>query len=192
LSFDLLEQVLDKTYRISAGSFFQVNATQTPILVQKALAFASPAPNEHVLDGYSGVGLFSMFMTEHAAHVTAIESQPNAVSDARATAALNQIGNITIIEGLLERAISQMTHHHQHVDVVLVDPPRSGCHPRALQEIKNLAPRCLVYISCDPATLARDVNQFCTNGYRLSIVQPVDMFPNTSHIETVSLIERWS
>jgi 23S rRNA (uracil1939-C5)-methyltransferase len=188
----LIEQVLDKKFRISAGSFFQVNDSQTPILVRKALAFAQPHAGETVLDGYSGVGLFSVFLASEAASVTAIESQPSAVSDARTTAALNRIENLHIIEGLLERVISQLVHSHQRFDVAIVDPPRTGCHPRALQAIKQIMPRSLVYISCDPATLARDLQHFCTNGYRLTMVQPIDMFPNTSHIETVSLVERWS
>lgn len=186
----LLEQVMGKTYRISAGSFFQVNASQTQILVQKALAFAQPQLKETVLDGYSGVGLFSLFFADKAGKVTAIESLPSAVADARATAAFNQVTNVTMVEGLLEKAIGQMVHTHQHVDIVVVDPPRQGCHPRVLQEVKALAPRCLVYISCDPATLARDLQLFCTDGYRLTLVQPVDMFPNTAHIETVTLVEK--
>lgn len=187
----LMEQVLGKTFRISAGSFFQVNATQTPILVQKGLAFAQPQAAETVLDGYSGVGLFSLFLADRAAHVTSIESQPSAIADARASASFNHISNITIIEGLLERVVAQLVNTRQRMNIAIVDPPRAGCHPRALQEIKAMAPRALVYISCDPATLARDLHAFCTDGYRLTMVQPVDMFPNTAHIETVSLIERW-
>ncbi len=186
----LMEQVLGKVFRISAGSFFQVNASQTPQLVQKALAFAQPQYNEDVLDGYSGVGLFSLFLADRARHVTAIESQPSAVADARASAAFNHVSNITIIEGLLERVIPQLTSSRQKAQVAVVDPPRAGCHPRALQEIKAMNPRCLVYISCDPATLARDLHLFCSDGYRLAMVQPVDMFPNTAHIETVTLVER--
>jgi 23S rRNA (uracil1939-C5)-methyltransferase len=186
----LMEQVLGKVYRISAGSFFQVNASQTPQLVQKAVAFAQPHPAEGVLDGYSGVGLFSLFLADQARHVTAIESQPSAVADARASAAFNHISNITIVEGLLERVIPQVVASHQHCQIAIVDPPRAGCHPRALQEIRAMGPRALVYISCDPATLARDLHLFCNDTYRVSIVQPVDMFPNTAHIETVTLVER--
>ena len=187
----LMEQVMGKIFRISAGSFFQVNASQTQQLVQKALAFAHPRNTENVLDGYSGVGLFSMFLADQAGHVTAIESQPSAIADARASAAFNRISNLTIVEGLLERAIPQLTGARQRFNVAIVDPPRAGCHPRALQELKKMAPRCLIYVSCDPATLARDLQLFCTDGYRLSMVQPIDMFPNTAHIETVSLVERW-
>jgi 23S rRNA (uracil1939-C5)-methyltransferase len=186
----LMEQVLGKVFRISAGSFFQVNASQTPQLVQKALAFAQPHPNEDVLDGYSGVGLFSLFLADQARHITAVESQPSAIADARVSAAFNHTANITIIEGLLERVIPQLTGNRQRFQIAVVDPPRAGCHPRALQEIKAMAPRSLIYISCDPATLARDLHLFCTDGYRLTMVQPVDMFPNTAHIETVTLVER--
>ncbi len=186
----LMEQVLGKIYRISAGSFFQVNASQTPILLQKALAFAQPRLHETVLDGYSGVGLFSLFLADKAANVTAIESQPSAIADARASASFNRASNITIVEGLLERVIPQLAASRQRYNVAIVDPPRAGCHPRALQEIKSMGPHTFVYISCDPATLARDLNLFCTDGYHLDMVQPVDMFPNTAHIETVSLVTR--
>jgi 23S rRNA (uracil1939-C5)-methyltransferase len=187
----LMEQVLGKTFRISAGSFFQVNASQTAQLVQKALAFAHPRNVEEVLDGYSGVGLFSLFLADQAGRVTAIESQPSAIADARASAAFNHVSNIIIMEGLLERVVAQLAGARQRFNVMIVDPPRAGCHPRALQEMKAMGPRALVYVSCDPATLARDLQLFCTDGYRLSMVQPVDMFPNTAHIETVSLVERW-
>ena len=186
----VLEQVLHRTFRISAGSFFQVNATQTPILVRQALAAARPYANEWALDGYSGVGLFSLFLAEHVTHVHAIESQPSAVADARASASMNSVTNVTVTEGVLERVLGAMRRQRERTDIVLVDPPRSGCHPRALAEIKQLAPRALVYISCDPSTLARDLQIICADGYRLVSVQPVDMFPFTSHIECVALCER--
>lgn len=184
------EQVLDRMFRISAGSFFQVNATQTPVLVQQALAALRPRRSDWALDGYSGVGLFSLFLADHVTHVHAIESQPSAVADARATAALNGIQNVTATEGVLERVLGVLLRQNERVDVALVDPPRAGCHPRALAELKALGPRALVYVSCDPSTLARDLQMFCSDGYRLVSVQPVDMFPFTSHIECVALCER--
>lgn len=186
----LLEEVLQRQFRISAGSFFQVNAHQTPVLIHQALAAAQPHEVDWVLDGYSGVGLFSMFFAEHVTHVHAIESQPSAVADARASAALNQANNVLVTEGVLERVLGSVRQQRERVDVALVDPPRSGCHPRALTELKKLAPRTLVYISCDPSTLARDLQQFCSDGYHLVSVQPIDMFPFTSHIESVALCER--
>jgi 23S rRNA (uracil1939-C5)-methyltransferase len=186
----IYDRVYDRVFRISAGSFFQVNAAQTPVLVERALAAARPRSGDQVLDGYSGVGLFALFFAGRAAHVRAIESQPSAVADARASAALNHITNVTTIEGVLERAVGALVRQGERIDVVVVDPPRSGCHPRSLAEIKALGPRSLVYVSCDPSTLARDLQLFCGDAYRLTYVQPVDLFPYTSHIEAIALCER--
>ena len=184
------EQLMDRTFRISAGSFFQVNPAQTPVLVQQALAALDPRPQDSALDGYSGVGLFSIFLSDRADHVHAIESQPSAVADARESAAINGTLNITVSEGVLERMVATLRQQNELVDIVLVDPPRVGCHPRALAEIKLLQPRVLVYVSCDPSTLARDLRLFCSDDYRLVRVQPIDMFPFTAHIECVALCER--
>jgi 23S rRNA (uracil1939-C5)-methyltransferase len=131
-----------------------------------------------------------MFLADHVTHVHAIESQPSAVADARASAAINGISNITASEGVLERLVGSLREQNERVDIALVDPPRAGCHARALMEIKQLGPRAFVYVSCDPSTLARDLHLFCTDGYRLMYVQPVDMFPFTSHIECVALCRR--
>jgi 23S rRNA (uracil1939-C5)-methyltransferase len=187
----IYDRVLDRVFRISAGSFFQVNATQTPILIQQTMEAAAPRGTDWALDGYSGVGLFSLFLADAVTHVHAIESQPSAVSDARASAALNNITNVTVTEGVLERVLGGVVRQRERVDVALVDPPRSGCHPRALTQIRQLGPRALVYISCDPSTLARDLQLFCGEGdYQLVSVQPVDMFPFTSHVECVALCQR--
>jgi 23S rRNA (uracil1939-C5)-methyltransferase len=186
----LYDRVFDRVFRISAGSFFQVNGAQTPVLVERVLSAARLRPSDVVLDGYSGVGLFSLFLAGRAAHVRAVESQPSAVADARASAAINGIANITAVEGVLERALGQLSRQGDRIDVAVVDPPRSGCHPRALEEIKALAPRTFIYVSCDPSTLARDLHLFCTGGYRLVSVQPVDLFPYTAHIEAIALCER--
>jgi 23S rRNA (uracil1939-C5)-methyltransferase len=186
----IFERVLNKTFRVSAGSFFQVNAAQTPILVREARAAAHFVPTDHLLDGYSGVGLFSLILADDVARVHAIESHLGAVADARASAALNHTDNVTVSEGVLERVLGALRSPHDHADVVLVDPPRTGCLPRALSEIQRLAPRTFVYVSCDPSTLARDLRIMCDNGYRLVSVQPVDMFPFTTHIECVARCER--
>jgi 23S rRNA (uracil1939-C5)-methyltransferase len=187
----LIEQVLGHPFRISAGSFFQVNATQTPILVQRAIGLLHPRRTEALLDGYSGVGLFSVFLSERAARVVAVESQPSAVADARTSATLNNLTNLTVLEGVLERVLGQLQHQNERFDAILVDPPRAGCHPRALSTLAAMNPRALVYVSCDPSTLARDIALFTASGaYRLAAVQPVDMFPQTAHIESVSLLER--
>lgn len=185
------ERVRQRLFRISAGSFFQVNAAQTPVLVERALSGLRPQPGDWALDGYSGVGLFSLFLADYVTNVHAVESQPSAVADARASATLNNISNITVGEGVIERVLGTLHRQRTRVDIALVDPPRSGCHPRALAEIKALGPRTLVYVSCDPSTLARDLRYLCEDGdYRLVSVQPVDMFPFTSHIECVAICER--
>lgn len=186
----IFERVLNKTYRVSAGSFFQVNAAQTPVLVREARAAARLEPADHLLDGYSGVGLFSLIFADDVARVHAIESHPGAVADARTSAALNHTSNVTVTEGVLERVLGALRSPRDRADVVLVDPPRTGCLPRALSEIQRFAPRTFVYVSCDPSTLARDLRIMCDNGYRLESVQPVDMFPFTTHIECVARCER--
>lgn len=184
------DRVFDRVFRISAGSFFQVNAAQTPVLVERALLAARTRPADHVLDGYSGVGLFSLFFAGRAARVTAIESQASAVADARASAEINHVENVATHEGVLERMLGELARQGERVDVALVDPPRSGCHPRALAALKEQAPRQFLYVSCDPSTLARDLQLFCADGYRLVSVQPVDLFPHTSHIEAIAVCER--
>jgi 23S rRNA (uracil1939-C5)-methyltransferase len=184
------DQVFDRVYRISTGSFFQVNAAQTPVLVERVLGAARCRPADQVLDGYSGVGLFSLFVAGRAAYVRGVESAPSAVADARASAERNGITNVLVIEGALERALDSLAQRHERVDVALVDPPRAGCDPRVLEAIKALRPRTFVYVSCDPSTLARDLRLLCVDGYALVEVQPVDLFPHTPHIECVALCER--
>jgi 23S rRNA (uracil1939-C5)-methyltransferase len=137
------------------------------------------------------VGLFSAFLATRAARVIAIESQPSAVMDARANATLNNQNNINAFEGTLERILGQLHYRRERLDVALVDPPRAGCHPKALQALQILAPRHICYVSCDPSTLARDIATLCSGGrYNLVAAQPIDMFPQTYHIECIALLSR--
>ncbi len=185
----LTDVVLGRRFRISADSFFQVNMVQTPVLAERAVAMLEPQLSDVVLDGYSGVGLFSMFLAPRAARVIAIESQPSAVMDARANATMNNLNNITTLEGTLERLLGQLYYRRERIDLALVDPPRAGCHPKALQALQSLAPRVICYVSCDPSTLARDIASLCANQrYRLVAAQPIDMFPQTYHIECIALL----
>jgi len=187
----LTDVVLGRRFRVSADSFFQVNLIQTTVLVERVLAMLEPQRSEVVLDGYSGVGLFSAFLAPRSARVIAIESQPSAVMDARASAALNNQNNITALEGTLERLLSQLHYRRERIDLALVHPPRSGCHPKALQALQTLSPRAICYVSCDPSTLARDIATLCGSGrYRLVSAQPIDMFPQTYHIECIALLAR--
>ncbi len=187
----LTDVVHNKRFRVSADSFFQVNIVQTHTLVERALAMIEPLRSDVIMDGYSGVGLFSAFLATRAARVIAIESQPSAVMDARANATLNNQLNITALEGTLERILGQIYYRRERIDLAVVDPPRAGCHPKAIQALQSLAPRTIVYVSCDPSTLARDIASLCsTDRYRLVYTQPVDMFPQTYHIESIALLAR--
>ena len=187
----LTDTVLGRRFRVSADSFFQVNLVQTGVLIERAMQMLEPQRTDVALDGYSGVGLFSTFLASRASRVIAIESQPSAVMDARANATLNNQNNITTLEGTLERILGQLHYRRERIDVALVDPPRAGCHPKALQALQILAPRNICYVSCDPSTLARDIATLCSGGrYRLVAAQPVDMFPQTYHIECLALLTR--
>lgn len=187
----LTDVVSGRRFRVSADSFFQVNMVQTPVLAERAVALLEPMRSDVVLDGYSGVGLFSAFLSPRVSRVVAVESQPSAVMDARANATLNNQSNITALEGTLERLLGQIYYRRERVDIALVDPPRAGCHPKALQALQSLAPRAICYVSCDPSTLARDIATLCGSGrYRLVAAQPVDMFPQTYHIECIALLMR--
>lgn len=187
----LTDVVSGRRFRVSSDSFFQVNMVQTPVLAERAIAMLEPQRADVVLDGYSGVGLFSAFLAARTARVIAIESQPSAVMDARANATLNNQNNITTLEGTLERLLGQLYYRRERVDLALVDPPRAGCHPKALQSLQSLAPRTICYVSCDPSTLARDIATLCGGGrYRLVAAQPIDMFPQTYHIECIALLAR--
>ncbi len=187
----LTDMILGRRFRVSADSFFQVNLVQTAVLIEKVLQMLEPKRDEVALDGYSGVGLFSAFLAARTTRVVAIESQPSAVMDARANATLNNQNNIATLEGTLERILGQLHYRHERIDIALVDPPRAGCHPKALQALQTLGPRNICYVSCDPSTLARDIATLCANGrYRLVAAQPVDMFPQTYHIECVALLAR--
>lgn len=189
----LTDRVLGRSFRVSSDSFFQVNIPQTEVLIEKALQMLDVQRMDIVLDGYSGVGLFSTFLANRAERVLSIESQPSAVMDARANAVLNnQQNKVVAYEGTLERVLNQLYYRREHIDLALVDPPRTGCHPKAIQALRLMGPRNIVYVSCDPSTLARDIASLCSEDrYRLVSTQPVDMFPQTYHIETVSLLSRF-
>ncbi len=181
----ITEVVAGRSYRISAPSFFQANTEQAARLVELALAWLEPQAHEHILDGYCGVGLFTVPLAEQAALVTAVEENPAAVEDLL----LNTAGleNVSVVEGTVEAALANL---EASLDAALVDPPRTGLTPQALAGLVAAAPRRLVYVSCDPATLARDARALTQAGYRLDRAQPVDMFPQTYHVETVSLWTR--
>jgi len=177
--------VAGRSFRVTAGGFFQVNPPVAEVLVEEVLRRLDLQGGESVLDLYSGVGLFTAFIAGRAAFVTSVESYPPAVGDADAN--LAEFENVDLIEGSVEAVLSDLA---EPFDSVVVDPPRTGLGPRVTSRLAKMAPRRIVYVSCDPATFARDAAELARAGYRLLDVQPVDMFPQTFHIECVSTLER--
>lgn len=173
--------VRGRRFRVTAGSFFQVNLPQAETLVTLVLERLSLHGTERVLDLYSGVGLFTRFLAEHAAHITAIENYAPAVRDAETN--LADCANVRLIESTAAAGLTRLDGTY---DAAVIDPPRAGMEREALDTLLKHAPAHIVYVSCDPATLARDASLIAAAGYTLSDVQPVDMFPQTYHIETVA------
>ncbi|SES98239.1 23S rRNA (uracil(1939)-C(5))-methyltransferase RlmD [Anaerobranca gottschalkii] len=178
-------------FRISPLSFFQVNPRGMELLYKKAVEYAGLTGRERVIDAYCGIGSITLFMAKKAKEVLGIEVVPQAVKDAVENAKLNNIVNVSFIEGKAEDVMVKLANQGEHYDVVVVDPPRKGCDQSLLAAIKRIAPQRVVYVSCNPATLARDLKILCEEGlYQIKEIQPVDMFPNTSHVECVTLMSK--
>ncbi len=175
------ERISDLSFKVSPASFFQVNPAQAESLYLKALELAELKGDEVVLDAYCGVGTFSLHFARYAKKIIGIECVPEAIEDAKENAKLNQFSNVSFICAAAEEAINKLSA----VDVVLLNPPRKGCELAVLQGLIRLKPKTLIYVSCDPATLARDLSFLCASGYRIDIVQPFDMFPQTIHVESL-------
>lgn len=175
-------------FNISPHSFFQVNSVQTEVLYDKVLEFASLTGNETVFDLYCGIGTISLFLSEKAGRVYGVEVVEAAIRDARRNAEMNGVVNTEFISGEAERVIPEMYKSGVKADVVVVDPPRKGCDEVLLKTLVDMQPHRIVYVSCNPATLARDLKYLEENGYRATEVQPVDMFPWTYHVECVVLM----
>ena len=187
----IMDYIGDICYRISPQSFYQVNPVQTEKLYQTALDFADLHGGEKVWDLYCGIGTISLFLARKAGHVTGVEIVPEAIENAKANAAMNGIDNVDFYCGAAEDVVTDMVaKQQQKVDVVVVDPPRKGCDRSLLDVIVRMQPEKVVYVSCDPATLARDVRGLGENGYGVKKVRPCDMFPQGGHVETVVLMSR--
>lgn len=186
----LVDRIGDLEFFISPRSFFQVNPAQTEVLYRKALEYAALHGGEVVIDAYSGIGTISLFLARQAGQVYGIEEVPEAVADARANAERNGIANATFLAGAVEEVLPRLYAEGVRPDVVVFDPPRKGCDPAVLEAAVAMAPRRMVYVSCNPATLARDLGMLAEKGYRTLEVQPVDMFPHTHHVESCALLVR--
>lgn len=181
----------DVEFAISARSFYQVNPVQTEALYSKALEYAALTGEETVIDAYCGIGTISLFLARHASQVYGVEIVPEAIADARRNARLNGLDHkVTFAVGPAEEVIPAWAEQGIRADVIVVDPPRKGCDPALLDTISRMQPRRVVYVSCNPATLARDLRILEDAGYRTVEVQPVDMFPHTVHVECCSLLVR--
>lgn len=186
----IYDAIGDVRFAISAHSFYQVNPVQTEALYGKALEYAGLTGSETVIDAYCGVGTISLFLAQRAKRVYGVEIVPEAIEDARRNAELNGITNAEFEAGKAEEVIPTWRERGILPDVIVVDPPRNGCDAALLDTIVAMRPERVVYVSCNPSTLARDLRVLEDGGFRTVEVQPVDMFPHTVHVECCVLLVR--
>lgn len=186
----ITDYIGDLKFQISPLSFFQVNPVQTEALYNKALEYAALEGYETVIDAYCGTGTISLFLARKAGKVYGVEVVEPAIIDARENAAENNISNVEFIVGESEKVIPELYSKGVKADVIVVDPPRKGCGEELLRTIAAMKPERVVYVSCDPGTLARDLKYLSENGFRVVEIQPVDMFPVTAHVECVVGMQR--
>ena len=178
-----VEALRGRRFRVASPSFFQVNIRQLDRLVDLVKEELGLSGSELVVDAYAGVGTFALLLAPYARRVIAIEESPAAVEDALANA--NDAPGVEFIQGKTEQVLSELDERPQGL---ILDPPRKGCHPSALEALKRLKPQRVVYVSCDPATLARDLKSLCRETFFLEKVRPVDMFPQTHHVECIATL----
>jgi 23S rRNA (uracil1939-C5)-methyltransferase len=186
----IVEQLGGLTFHISPNSFFQTNTVQAERLFAVVEAACALAGTETVVDLYSGTGAISLLLARRCQRVYGIEVSAEAVADAVRNAQANAIANCTFQSGEVRYVLPELLRQGVRADVVVADPPRAGFHPKALAALVDLAPARMVYVSCNPSTLARDIGDLVRRGYQLEWVQPVDMFPQTPHIEAVARLRR--
>lgn len=188
---DLEEAIGPFRFKISPQSFFQVNVAQAKILNEKILEYANLSGEETVIDSYCGTAAISIYLAKQARKVYGIEIEKSAIRDAKINCELNNISNIKFFTGGAEEWLYRWRRKGEEVHIVIVDPPRKGCSLKALKEIIKIKPKQILYVSCNPATLARDVKYLTKeDDYRLKKVLPIDMFPQTGHIECIASLER--
>ena len=193
-SVTITDFIGDVAFEISPTAFYQVNPVQMKVLYDTALSYAGLTGQEVVWDLYCGIGTISLFLAKHAKRVIGVEIVEDAVKNAKANAKRNGLTNAEFHVGAAEDVVPRLIAEDPSVnpDVVVVDPPRKGCEKSLLETILSMEPARIVYVSCDPATLARDLRILADGGYRVDRVQPVDQFPRSVHVECVSLLQRMS
>ena len=184
----ITEQLGDFSFRISPKAFYQINPVQTEVLYNTTLEFAGLTGKETVIDAYCGTGTIGIFASPKAKKVVGVELNPDAVKDARVNAKLNSAENTEFYNADAGEFLADAAASNEKYDVVIMDPPRSGSTVKFLKSVVKLAPKTVVYVSCNPETLARDLMFLVRNGYKVKKIQPVDMFPHTNHVETVVLL----
>lgn len=186
----ITERLGDLTFHIGPKSFFQVNVPQAKKLFDKAVEFTDLKGNETIYDLYCGIGSISLYLSKHCKKVIGVEMLEDAVNDAKKNARLNNIGNCEFYAGVDNKMLGEdFIHAHGLPDAIILDPPRSGAHPKLIQSLLEVDPEKIVYVSCNPATQARDLS-LLSEKYSIAKIQPVDMFPQTYHIENVVLLLR--
>ncbi len=185
----IFEKMEDLTFKIGPKSFFQTNTKQALELYRIAREFAGLTGTETVYDLYTGTGTIANFIARDAGNVIGIESVPEAIDDARINARINHIGNTSFFTGDMKELLDEgFIHEHGTPEIILTDPPRAGMHAKVVEQILRIAPQRIVYVSCNPATQARDL-QLLNTKYRITTMQPVDMFPQTHHVENVTRLD---
>lgn len=184
------DRLFGKNFGISSKSFYQVNTIQTEVLYQKAIDFANITKEDIVIDAYCGIGTITLAASDKAKHVYGVEIVEDAIKMANKNATLNDIDNVTFEVGPAEEVMQQWVKDGIAVDVIIVDPPRKGLAHSFIEASVKVEPRSIVYVSCNPITLAKDVREYAKHGYLVEKVQPVDMFPHTTHVETVVLLSK--
>ncbi|MBQ9044131.1 MAG: 23S rRNA (uracil(1939)-C(5))-methyltransferase RlmD [Eggerthellaceae bacterium] len=187
----ILDTLCGLSFRISSQSFYQVNAVQTTVLYETAIQLAQLGDARSVIDAYCGTGTIGLVAAKRgAAQVTGVDSVESAIRDARENARHNGIENARFVAADATAFMRDMAAAGENADVVLMDPPRAGSTPEFLDACAQLAPKRIVYVSCNPETQVRDLRHLVERGYKTQVVQPVDMFPHTEHVETVVLLSR--
>ncbi|UPU40279.1 23S rRNA (uracil(1939)-C(5))-methyltransferase RlmD [Erysipelothrix sp. Poltava] len=182
------DQLLGKTFKISSKSFFQINTKQTEVLYQQAIEMAEVTSDDVVVDAYCGIGSITLNLADKAKFVYGVEIVEDAIIMAKENAKLNHIENVQFEVGEAEKIMPTWVKEGIEIDVLVVDPPRKGLDPLFIDAAIASKPRRIVYVSCNPISLAKDLRSFIDGGYRVEKVQPVDMFPQTTHVETIVLL----
>ena len=186
----IYDVLCDKKFKISPRSFYQINPLQTEVLYTKAIEMAGFTGNEKVIDAYCGIGTIGIIMSPYVRSVVGVELNKDAVKDAIVNAKINKVDNVRFVNEDAGKFMMKLAAKGEKVDVVVMDPPRSGSDERFLSSVCRLSPKKIVYISCGPETMVRDVKNLMNKGYKVVKAQPVDMFPHTSHIECITLLQK--